>query len=128
MVGKLMMAMLVWKILVIRATLLLRSVESYTQVPSKFVISEGIDPTEMEIWYFTLIDSVTKLDIANFCEFVGQNSCHLVTTGALKKLVFVSASYSEAIDLASTFDPIVEAVMPEAYISLVPDSEEDVDE
>ena len=92
------------------------------------MISKGIDPTEMDIWFFTLDDFVTKLDIANCCKLVNQSSCHLVATEALKKLVIVSASYSEAIELASTFDPIVEAVMPEAYISLVPDSEEDVDE
>ena len=86
-----MMAMLVWKILVVRATLLLRSVESSSQVPSKFVMSEGIDPTEVEVWYFTLDDSVTMLDIANFYEVVGRSSCHLVTTGALNEEACICA-------------------------------------
>ena len=123
-----MMAMLVWKIHVIRATLLLRSMMDDPQVSSNTVIPDGSDPTEVEVWYFTLNDSVTVFDLARFCEPLGQHLCHMVTSGALKKLVLVSANFSEVNVVATTFDSIVEAAMPEFYISLIPDNEDDVEE
>ena len=46
----------------------------------------------------------------------------------MKKLVFVPASYSEAMQQASTFNPIVVSVIPKVYISLVADIVEGADE
>ena len=92
----------------------------------KIVIPSGIDPAEVEVWFFTLYDSVTQFDLDRFCDPLGHTLCHLVTSGALKKLVFVSANYSMVQVLVITFYTLVDFVMPDFEISLAPDNEDDV--
>ena len=126
MARKLLMAMLIWKIHIIRATLMLRSNAGELPVSAKIVIPEGIDPAKVEVWFFTLYYFVTQFDLDRFCDPLGHSLCHLVTSGALKKLVFVSANYSMVQVLVITFYTLVDFVMPAFGISLAPDNEDDV--
>ena len=110
------------------ATLVFRSMADDFQVSSKIVIPDGIDLDEVEVWYFTLNESVMMFGLDILFESLGQALCLNVTSGVLKKLVFVSANFLVVNVLATISDTIVDFVKSDFDISLIPDSEDDAEE
>ena len=49
---------------------------------AKTVILTGNHPAELEVWFYTLYESVTKCALDKFCEILGHAMCHR-TLGAL---------------------------------------------
>ena len=118
------MTMLMWEIHIIRAAVLRSSVDQLSQT-SKIEIPEGMDPGEVTVWFFEMYDFVTTDELSAFCGDLQQASCHLVTSGVLKKLVYLSANYEFVQDLVNTFYHLVDIVMPDFDLWLVPDDLED---
>ena len=117
-----MMAILMWQIHDIHATVL----RSKTALHSKIEIPDGMNPYEVTVWFFEMLDNVTKDDLGSFCYDMEVASCHLVTSGDFKKLVRVSASHSMVEDLASSFFDLIVSVTPDFELLLIPDNEDDL--
>ena len=109
----------------ISATTLLRSSADDFPVSPKIEIPSGIDVADVDVWYFILYDFVDDTDMDSFCASLGYSLCHNVTSGAMGKLVYVSAPFEEVNLLANTFDNLVDAVLPDYNVSLIPDNEDD---
>ena len=62
-----MLTMLKWEMHIIRDTVL-RSLADRHSEPSRFGIPDGINPDDVEVWFFELYDSVTRDDMSRFCE------------------------------------------------------------
>ena len=65
-----MKAMLMWKIHMIRATVLRSNADQHSE-PSKIEIPAGTGPAEVKVWFFSLYDSVAQDDLDTFCENLG---------------------------------------------------------
>jgi len=118
------MAMLMWRIHFVRATML-RSIDDQHSVLSKFDIPDDLNPFEVNVWFFQLYDEVTIEDVNLFCEGFEVDACHLVTSGLLKKLVSVSADYASVQVLANRYIMLIDVVTPRFLLWLIPDNEDD---
>ena len=118
------MAMLMWEIHIVHAAVLRSSVDQLSQ-STKFEIPEGMDPDEVTLWFVEMYDFVTSDQLIEFCGELQQSSCHLVTSGVRKKLVYLSVTYEIVQTLVSSFYHLVDVVVPDFDLWLVPDDLED---
>jgi len=116
------MAILMWQIHNIRATVL----RSKADLHSKIEIPVEMNPYEVTVWFFEMLDNVTKEDLGRFCYDMEVASCHLVTSGNFKKLVRVSGSYSMVLVLEGSFYDLIVSVTPDFELLLIPDNEDNL--